>query len=148
LDRLAVREIRAGRQPRLTGENVTIADVGTGSGCLAVTLAKELPAATIYATDISKAALEVARRNANRHGVSDRIRFVESNLLDGIAQSPIASLDLVISNPPYIGLRESSSLPVEVRDHEPHSALFGGEEGYEIYGALIPQAAQHLKTGG
>jgi release factor glutamine methyltransferase len=151
LDRLAVREIRVGRQPRLNGENVTLVDIGTGSGCIAITLAKELSAATVYATDISDAALTVARRNAARHGVTDRIHFFHSNLLDSFSstasQSPL-SFDLIISNPPYISLRETDSLPVEVREHEPRTALFGGEEGYELYGALIPQTAQHLKPGG
>lgn len=152
LDRLAVREIRAGRQPRLNGENVTLVDIGTGSGCIAITLAKELSAAAVYATDLSKAALDVARRNAARLGVAERIRFFESNLFDSLASeapgdAPLL-FDLVISNPPYVGLRESESLPVEVREHEPLSALYGGEEGYELYGALIPQAAQHLKPGG
>src|SRR6266700_27769 len=84
LDRLAVRERRAGRKQTLTGEGLQIADIGTGSGCIAIALAKELPAATISATDISPAALAVAQRNANRHCVSDRIHFVECNLLDGV----------------------------------------------------------------
>jgi release factor glutamine methyltransferase len=170
LDRLAVREIRAGRQPRLNGENVTLVDIGTGSGCIAITLAKELSAATVYATDISKPALEVARRNAAHHGLADRIHFLESNLLEAFEVSRVGAqhaapllaaasapspsshkpplFDLIISNPPYISLREAESLPIEVRQHEPRAALFGGEEGYELYGALIPQAAQHLKPGG
>ncbi len=84
LDRLAVRELRAGRKQTLTGEGLHIIDVGTGSGCIAIALAKELPAARIYATDISPAALAVARRNAARHSVADRIRFFEFNLLDGL----------------------------------------------------------------
>src|SRR5438552_4057717 len=83
LDRLAVRELRAGRKQTFTGEGLQIADIGTGSGCIAIALAKELPQASIFATDISPAALTVARRNATRHGVSDRIHFIESNLLDG-----------------------------------------------------------------
>jgi len=153
LDRLAVREIRAGRQPRLNGENVTLVDIGTGSGCIAVTLAKELSAATVYATDISKAALEIARRNATRLGVADRIQFLQSNLLEAFAKRQAKSqespfFDLILSNPPYVSLRDAESLPIEVREHEPHAALFGGEEGYELYGALIPQAAEHLKPGG
>jgi release factor glutamine methyltransferase len=152
LDRLAVREIRAGRQPRLNGENVTLVDIGTGSGCIAITLAKELSAATVYATDVSQAALDVAKRNATRHGLSDRIQFLQSNLLEVFPSFAIShsslSFDLIISNPPYVSLREADSLPVEVREHEPRVALFGGEEGYELYGALIPQAAQHLKPGG
>jgi release factor glutamine methyltransferase len=157
LDRLAVRELGADRPARLNGEGLTIVDVGTGSGCIAIALAKELPAATIYATDISPAGLDVARRNAARHGVSDRIHFLESNLLGAfslhssgsrVTEHEPPSFDLIISNPPYIGWREADSLPIEVREHEPSRALFGGKEGYEIYGALIPQAAQRLKPGG
>jgi len=157
LDRLALHEIRAGRPQTTRGEGLLIADIGTGSGCIAIALAKELPAATFYATDISPAALEVARRNAARHAVSNRIHFVESNLLDAIvgnAGSPLAtrhsplSFDLIASNPPYIGRREAPTLPREVREHEPTGALFGGEEGYELYASLIAQAAAHLKPGG
>lgn len=87
LDRLAVREIRAGRKQTLTGEGLQIADIGTGSGCIAIALAKKLPAATIHATDISPAALSVAQRNAARHAVADRIRFLVGNLLEGVATS-------------------------------------------------------------
>lgn len=166
LDRLAVRELRAGRDPRLTGKNVTLVDIGTGSGCIAVALAKELPDATVYATDISAAALAVAERNADRLGFADRIQFIQSNLLDVFSpqdppkaagtspfESPITShesplLDLIVSNPPYIGLQEVDSLPIEVRVHEPAQALFGGQEGYELYAGLILQAARHLATGG
>jgi release factor glutamine methyltransferase len=152
LDRLAVRELRSGRDPKLTGEGLTIVDIGTGSGCIALALAKELPAAKIYATDISPAALAIAQRNATRLGFSNRITFLDSNLLD--SSSPLATrhspllFDLVISNPPYIGRKETSTLPTEVRDHEPASALYGGEEGYELYGQLIPEAARHLKPSG
>jgi release factor glutamine methyltransferase len=152
LDRLAVHALRRGREQRLKEERLTLIDIGTGSGCIAVALAKELPAATVYAIDISKAALNVARRNAGRHGVLDRVTFVEANLFEGAssfpaAQSPL-SCDLVISNPPYVSLQEAPSLPTEVRDHEPHVALFGGEEGYELYNVLITQAATFLKPGG
>jgi len=152
LDRLALRELRAGRKQTLTGEGLQIADIGTGSGCIAIALAKELPAANFIATDISPAALAVAKRNATRHAVADRIDFCEASLL--VLHSPLAtrhsplSFDLIASNPPYIGRREAPSLPREVRDHEPHSALFGGEEGYELYADLITQAANHLKPGG
>src|SRR6266853_5091236 len=176
LDRLAVRELRAGRRQTLAGEDLQIADIGTGSGCIAIALAKELPAATIYATDISCAALAVAQRNSARHHVSDRIRFLECNLLERLAASrassstvsvvgaqhtgpllgnvaPVAELgiritehgsrffDLIVSNPPYIGRREAATLMREVRDHEPEVALYGGEEGYELYADLIAQAA-------
>jgi release factor glutamine methyltransferase len=139
--------------------------VGTGSGCSAIALAHELPAAHIVATDISAAALEVARRNASRHGASNRVEFVECNLLDdvlhesritshpspashGLRASKSQNFDLIVSNPPYIGRCEAAALPREVREHEPEVALFGGESGTEIYAPLITQAAQLLKPGG
>jgi release factor glutamine methyltransferase len=147
LDRLAVRELRAGRKQTLTGEGLQIADIGTGSGCIAVAVAKELPGATIYASDVSPAALAVAQRNAVRHSVSNQIRFLESSLLEGVSRSP-RSFDLIVSNPPYIGRREAPTLMREVRDHEPEIALYGGEEGYELYADLITQAAAHVKPGG
>ena len=173
LDRLAVRELRAGRPQNTVGAGLQIADVGTGSGCIAIALAKELPCATVFASDVSAAALEVARRNAARHGVSERVHFVESNLSNrwlresaedaaafpggpnpaaqntsvGNRNLPI-SFDLVASNPPYIGRREAPTLTREVRDHEPECALYGGEEGYELYGDLIGQAGACLKSGG
>jgi len=136
----------------MSGEDLTIADIGTGSGCIAVALAKELPAATLYATDISPKALTVAQQNAARLGFSNRIHFLESNLFDSF--SPLATrhspllFDVVLSNPPYIARKDVHTLPVEVRDHEPETALFGGEEGYELYAALILQAEQFLKPGG
>ena len=166
LDRLALRELRAGRPQKTAGEGLQIADIGTGSGCIAIALAKELPAENFVATDISPAALAVAKRNAARHSVADRIDFIECNLLEAL-DSPLAcppwraarlprssrgplplSFDLITSNPPYIGRRGAATLPREVRDHEPESALFGGEEGYELYADLIAQSAQHLKPGG
>jgi release factor glutamine methyltransferase len=144
LDRLALRELRAGRKQTLTGEGLQLADIGTGSGCIAIALAKELPGATIYATDISGPALAVAHRNAVRHNVADRVRFLEGNLLDKVT----AQFDVIVSNPPYVGRREVDKLAREVRDHEPEIALYGGEEGYELYADLITQAAAHLKPGG
>jgi release factor glutamine methyltransferase len=131
-----------------------IADVGTGSGCIAVALAHELPGARIVATDISSPALEVARRNAGRHEVASRIDFVECNLLDiplqelSVKNSGEGSFHLIVSNPPYIGRREAPSLSREVRDHEPEAALFGGEIGTELYAPLIDQAVIGLKPGG
>ncbi len=147
LDRLGVRELRAGRPPKLTGDDLSIVDIGTGSGCIAVALARELPSAKIYATDICPAALAIAQRNATRLGFSNRITFIDSDLFAGFSGDS-RIFDLVISNPPYISRRESPSLPREVRDYEPASALFGGEEGYELYGRLIPEAARHLKPSG
>jgi release factor glutamine methyltransferase len=163
LDRLAVRELRGGRKQTLSGEGLQIADIGTGSGCIAIALAKELPGATIYATDISLAAIKVAARNAIRHGFGDRIHLILCNLLERFAadarrsppfDSPLIPLcspllfDLIVSNPPYVGRREAATLMGEVRDHEPEIALYGGEEGYEFYAELIAQSAAHLKPGG
>lgn len=157
LDRLALQEVRRGKPQTNAGKGLQIADIGTGSGCIALALAKELPAATVYATDISPAALGVARRNALRHGVAERISFIESDLFDFVSSSSAGaqfsdrlpfSFGLIISNPPYVGRREAASLTREVRDHEPEIALYGGEEGYEFYGNLIAQAALHLKPSG
>jgi release factor glutamine methyltransferase len=154
LDRLALREVRFSRPQKNSGEGLLIADIGTGSGCIAIALARELPAATIYATDISPAALAVAQRNAARHGVAKPIQFVGGNLLDALVDSSLATrrspllFDLIVSNPPYVSRREAHTLAREVRDHEPAPALFGGEEGYELYAELIAQAAHHLKPGG
>jgi release factor glutamine methyltransferase len=145
LDRLALREIRAGRPQLSNGADLRIADVGTGSGCIAIALAKEFPAATVHALDVSRPALEVAQRNATRHAVGDRVHFVESDLFSA---TPDYNFDLVVSNPPYIGRRTSSTLPREVRDREPAAALLGGEEGYELYADLIPQSAAHLAPTG
>jgi len=153
LDRLAVREFRAGRRQKTDGAGLRIADIGTGSGCMAIALAKELPAATILATDVSAAALAVARRNAERHGVIGRMRFVKANLLGEGSESRETSgepnaFDLIASNPPYVGRREAATLMREVREHEPEIALYGGEEGYELYGDLIAQSAKCLLSGG
>jgi len=122
------------------------ADVGTGSGCIAVALAKELPQAKIFATDISPAALTIASRNATRHNATTRITFLECNLLDGIPQKPL--LDVIVSNPPYVARKDAASLPADVREHEPEIALFAGEDGMAIYPPLIAQAATHLAEGG
>jgi release factor glutamine methyltransferase len=150
LDRLALRELRAGRPQKMNGEGFLIADIGTGSGCLAIALAKELPGATIYATDISSAALAVARRNAERHEVADRIHFVESDLVRSLSVNDAAesAFDLIVSNPPYIPRRDAHTLAREVRDYEPAIALYGGEEGYELYAGLIALARRYLKPGG
>ena len=165
LDRLAVREIRAGRQQTLSGAGLEVADIGTGSGCIAIALATELPGAHFLATDISAAALEVAKRNASRHHVQKYIEFSIRNLLAGNAPlgreltaagetpsrrtSPgIAPFDLVVSNPPYVGRNETETLEREVRDHEPELALYGGQQGYELYADLVAAAARHLKPGG
>lgn len=144
LGRLATEEIR--RAP------LRIADVGTGSGCIAVALAHELPQAHIVATDTSAAALEVAIRNATRHGVAARIDFLQTSILESLLSRPALAnaprFDLIVSNPPYIGQNEAAGLSREVRDHEPHEALFAGEDGLAFYPQLIAQAQALLAPGG
>jgi release factor glutamine methyltransferase len=124
---------------------VRIVDVGTGSGAIAIALAVARPLLKILATDISAAALEIAKSNAAAHGVNERVQFCESDLLAGLEHG---RLDMVVSNPPYIASRELDTLDVEVRDYEPATALFAGPTGVEIYERLIPQAANALRPGG
>jgi release factor glutamine methyltransferase len=121
-------------------------DIGAGSGCIAISIAHEIPSAMGWAVDISAAALRIARENAIRHKVSDRILLVQTDLLSGFA--PKECFDLVLCNPPYVALKDSGSLPSEVRDYEPHEALFGGEDGLEIYRRLLPEVFSRLVTGG
>ncbi|MCS7157862.1 MAG: peptide chain release factor N(5)-glutamine methyltransferase [Blastocatellia bacterium] len=126
-----------------------IIDVGTGSGCLAVTLAVHLPHARILALDISEAALAVARRNAERHSVHARIEFLVSDLfsaLDASAQPPKA--DFIVANPPYISEAEWPSLPREVRDYEPRLALIAGAEAARLQRRLFAEGQRFLKPGG
>jgi release factor glutamine methyltransferase len=147
LERLGARGIKINMRTGEPSPALRIADVGTGSGCLAVALAHELPHGDIFATDISAAALEVARRNAARHDVSNRIHFLEGDLLGPVAISP-GSFDLIVSNPPYVAQHEAGTLAREVREHEPHAALFGGPLGVEMYERLIQQAGELLRSGG
>lgn len=121
-----------------------IADVGTGSGAVAVAIAKHLPRARITATDISAAALAVARDNAARHEVDDRIEFVECDLLPAGA----GPWDVIVSNPPYVREDEFASLPDDVRLHEPKTALVAGPTGVEVVARLAAEAARRLVDGG
>ena len=122
-----------------------IVDIGTGSGAIAVALAYALPHAQITALDVSAAALKVAEQNAVRHGVAERIRFMESDLLTAIAGE---SFDAVVSNPPYVAERERKTLSKEVREFEPRLALFAGPTGLEFYRRLVPAAQAQLGSGG
>jgi release factor glutamine methyltransferase len=122
-----------------------MADVGTGSGCIALALAKELPQAEIHATDISAPALEIARANAARHQLESRIHFLENDLLAGFEND---AFDFIVSNPPYVGESELDSVQIEVRKFEPRSAVFAGPTGVEVIARLIPQANAALKPGG
>ena len=126
-----------------TGGLPTIVDAGTGSGCVAVALATELPAARIIATDISAAALAVAQRNAVRHGVGERIAWVRTSWLDGVACRP----DVVVANPPYVRDDDLARLPPEVRGFEPRLALAGGPDGLDAVRTLLRAAAGRLPAG-
>jgi release factor glutamine methyltransferase len=134
-----------GGRASLRGSPTRIVDVGTGSGCIAVALAKEFPEAEIHATDISPAALEVARANAARHQYEKRIHFHQADLLQGLDP---AVFDFVVSNPPYVGESEEDQVQLEVRKFEPRSAVFAGPTGLEVIERLIPQAHAVLKPGG
>ncbi len=125
---------------------IRFADIGTGSGCIAVSIAREAPSSSGFAVDISAAALRVARDNAARHGVAERIHFIQTDLLGCFRQA--SCLDLVLCNPPYVALDECDSLPSEVMNHEPHQALFGGASGLEIYRRLVPEVPSRLSAGG
>lgn len=122
-----------------------VIDVGTGTGCIAVTLAAENPSLEVMAVDISDDALALARENAQAHALEHRITFRRASLLDDV---PPASLDVVVSNPPYIADGEAASLSVEVRDHEPALALFAGADGLAAIRPLVAQAATALRPGG
>jgi release factor glutamine methyltransferase len=125
---------------------LVFADVGTGSGCIAISVAYALPGARGWGIDISAAALAVARRNAARHGVAARVGLLQSDLLERFAVGPV--FDLLLSNPPYVALADAEALSPEVRQHEPHLALFAGECGLDVYERLVPQAAACLRPGG
>ena len=122
---------------------VTIVDACTGTGCVAVALARERPAARLIAIDISDVALDVARRNAARHGVADRVQFVQGDLLDPI----VGTVDLIVCNPPYVAERDRRGLQPEVRDHEPAIALFGGRDGLHLITRLVKDAPTRLRSG-
>ena len=122
-----------------------IVDVGTGSGGIALALAKELPRAEIHATDISPDALEIAEANAARHQLANRIRFHDTDLLKELASN---SFDFVISNPPYVGSCEEDQVQLEVRKFEPRNAVFAGPTGLEVIERLVPEALRVLKPKG
>jgi release factor glutamine methyltransferase len=133
----AVERLRGARAPR-------IADVGTGSGCIAVSIAHELPRAHVTATDISGEALDVARANAERLGVSDRITFIETSYLDGVD----GTFDAVVSNPPYVKDEHKALVQRAVVKYEPHVALFGGADGLTGVRSVLDGAGHRLVPGG
>ena len=144
----AVLELLA-RQGRPKDERLRIADVGTGSGCIALALASELPRAIIFGVDISRMALVVASENALRLGMPDRVKFLEGDLLARLLDDDFrGTFDFVVSNPPYVSRDDLDKVQREVRDFEPRVALGDLETGDEIYRRLFPQALQALKPHG
>jgi release factor glutamine methyltransferase len=125
---------------------MAIADVGTGSGIIAVCAAKHLPGCRVTAIDTSPAALEVAKSNAQKHGVLERIDFVQSDLFAEVA--PEKKFDFILSNPPYVATNELNTLAPDVKNFEPHSALVAGPRGTEVIERLIPQSAERLNPDG
>jgi release factor glutamine methyltransferase len=122
----------------------TIADIGTGSGALAIALAVDLPQARVYAADISTGALEVASANCRRHGVEDRVTLLQGDLLEPLP----CAVDVLVSNPPYVKASDWQTLPTHIRDHEPSAALNGGPDGLAVIRRLLPQAKGVLRPGG
>ena len=128
-----------------SSKELHIVDVGTGSGCIALALAKEFPRAEVHAIDISEPALEIARANAARHQLEHRLTFHQADLLAGLN---FADFDFVVSNPPYVGLSEQDQVQLEVRKFEPRDAVFAGATGTEVIVRLVPQARAVLRPGG
>lgn len=143
---LVVGLLDAAKQQKSAAEAFQIADVGTGSGILAVCAALKIPQARLTAIDVSHGALKVAKSNAEQHKVAERIEFVESDLF---AQVPAnKKFDFIVSNPPYITTAEMAELDRDVRDYEPLGALEAGPKGTEVIERLVPQAAERLVPGG
>jgi release factor glutamine methyltransferase len=140
-----VLQLKAAGEGTRPAQTLRLVDVGTGSGCIALALAKELPEAEIHATDISSAALEIARANAARLQLDGRVQFHETDLLQGLGRG---RFDFVVSNPPYVGESEEDEVQLEVRKFEPRQAVFAGPTGLELISRLIPQARDALSPGG
>jgi release factor glutamine methyltransferase len=126
------------------GSSIRMVDVGTGSGAIALALGREFPQAEIHATDISSTALKIARANAARLELNDRVRFHNADLLEGLG----GDFDLIVSNPPYVGESEEDQVQLEVRKFEPRTAVFAGAKGTEVIARLIPQSLEKLRPGG
>ena len=129
-------------------ESVRVLDMGTGSGNIAVAVAREFPESKVVAVDVSPGAIATARENIRHHGFSDRIHLVQSDLFAGLEPGDAGKFDYIISNPPYIKSREIDRLMPEVSDHEPRSALDGGASGLEFYQRIVPESCRMLKRGG
>jgi release factor glutamine methyltransferase len=141
---LIVEEFLARLPEDLPNRKQRVADIGTGSGCIAVTVAVERPYVEVIATDISQDALRVARQNAGRHGVADRIAFREAAYLTGSTEK----FDFILANPPYVTEREYQNLAPEVREYEPAMALVSGEDGFRDIRQIVDLATAYLAPGG
>jgi release factor glutamine methyltransferase len=133
---------------RMSKADARIVDVGTGTGCIALALAKELPEAHITAVDVSEDALRLARHNAEALGLATRVQFLHSDLLEVFTSHESRPFDLIVSNPPYVSPDQAAQLPREVREHEPPAALFSPGDGLEVTRRLIGQAQQLLVPSG
>jgi release factor glutamine methyltransferase len=136
----AIRELN--KLKKLSGP--TFCEIGVGSGCISVSILHNVPNATAIATDISKNAISIAQRNSENHGVADRLTFIAGDLFAGIDHK----FDLIVSNPPYIPDADLSDMQKEVRNFEPHNALFAGPDGLDIIRRIVSEAPEHLNPGG
>lgn len=132
------------KQSKIVNRKSKIVDVGTGSGCIVVALAKHLLNTSVFAVDASPEALLLARRNAERNETADRITFLQGDLLEPLPEP----VDLIVSNPPYVSRSELAAAMPEVNRYEPRLALDGGEDGLDVIRLLLPQAREKLKPGG
>ena len=131
------------------GRDVTILDLCTGSGCIAISIAKELPYCRVYAVDISEKALDKAIENAERFGVGDRVIFSQGDLYEAIEHMGLdGEIDIIVSNPPYVSEKDMEQLQPEIKDYEPAQSLYGGENGLDYYRRIIEDAACYLSNNG
>ncbi|MBK8302911.1 MAG: peptide chain release factor N(5)-glutamine methyltransferase [Pyrinomonadaceae bacterium] len=139
----AIRELNKLNELNTLRE-LTVCEIGVGSGCITVSILQNVPAATAIATDISEKAIGVAMRNATSHRIADRLTFIEGDLFAGVTEK----FDMIVSNPPYIPDADLTDMQKEVRDFEPHSALFAGADGLDIIRRIVNEAPEHLNRGG
>ncbi|RJR24380.1 MAG: peptide chain release factor N(5)-glutamine methyltransferase [Desulfobacteraceae bacterium] len=144
---LLVEQTLAAAKGLGASKEIKILELGTGSGAVAVSIAREVPGCRVWATDISKGALEVARENALRHGVADNITFVEGDLFEPFRGGSIY-FDLIVSNPPYVSDEEWKDLPVEIKFHEPKVALYGGTDGIQLIDLIVKEAHELMHPDG
>lgn len=145
-EHVVIEALDSAKAIKVDDRPLQVADIGTGSGAIAVSLAVHLPGAQVTAVDLSESALEIASWNAKQHDVADRIDFLQSDLLASIEQPQ--SFDLICSNPPYISKAEFAELDVTVREHEPKAALVAGEDGTEVIKRLLAESYGRINVGG